>query len=70
MLGGTGKVECISLDWESDNIYLVDSRTPKIEIFTTSTHWRRTIVTNPAGSNVLENPRALEVFPAHGLVLV
>ncbi|XP_067938207.1 sortilin-related receptor-like [Watersipora subatra] len=65
--GNTGKVECISLDWESDNVYLVDSQTPKIEIFTTLTHWRRTIVTNNL-SLVLENPRALEVFPAHGLM--
>ena len=72
--GDTGKIECISLDWESDNIYLVDSRTPKIEVFTTHRFWRRTIVGNnqshPHLTQLLEKPRALDVVPAHGLVIV
>lgn len=65
--GDTGKIECIALDWESDNIYLVDSRGPKIEIFSTMTRWRRTIVkNNNTNPTVLEKPRALDVVPEHG----
>lgn len=67
--GDTGKIECISLDWESDNIYLVDSRAPKIEVFTTHRYWRRTLVKNNATHpTILEKPRALDVVPTHGYV--
>lgn len=67
--GQTGKVECISFDWESDNIYMVDSETPKIEILTLVRRFRRTIVNNTASNpDQLENPRALDVVPSHGYV--